>query len=794
LIKETLRLFERHPSVADTVGARWDYVLVDEFQDLDPTQYGIVRRLVAGHGNVFAVGDDEQSIFSWRGADPHVLKQFGDDFGIRDPVVLDRNRRCARPIFERARRLIQAEPGLFDKRLEAERDSPFPVEAHGFPDDAVESDWLVADLVRDREACSLSWGDFALLYRRHDVGQRLEGTLVRAGIPCRLARGRALRDNRVIRYVVAALQLMRNPGDPVQVERFAAEVLPEALFEQVRRRVPKGSDDLLLGVRALARALPPGSADTKKAWRLLYHVENLAATYRVHTSVAGLIDELLAGRVGRYENVLEEHHEDLSDPAADPDVVDLANRLTAAHRGEARAVVVGQAASRVALCGLLRGAGIPQVVYAHAADPARPNDVVVDADPLAGFKALQYLHTRALEQDFRDYVAFDLETSDLDIGTCEIIEIGAVRVRGGLVVDRFHRLVKPERGIAAQARAVHGYGNDDLAAAPPFATVWEEFRRFVGGDLLVAHNGFGFDVPVLRRQAEPFGGAADLVVYDSLVLARSLFRSGARLGDLALRFGVATGRAHHALDDAETLVGVFATLGRHQLARARKAALVNLLDYVGLGLALSDRPSGDEAEWFRDKTRPYTLGRYSDCLEFYDAERQRLADPSLPDVEEVILRLGGRDRMERIRAERTAQQRYPDAYARLQRLIAVSHAETLDASVDRMLELVALSSSDGVDIDEHRVNLLTLHATKGLEFSRVYVVGVEDYQLPGYYQTIDQNREEIREARRLLYVGMTRAKDRLVLTRVEHRNGKDAGGNRFLDEMGLVPIPVSGGP
>jgi len=95
-----------------------------------------------------------------------------------------------------------------------------------------------------------------------------------------------------------------------------------------------------------------------------------------------------------------------------------------------------------------------------------------------------------------------------------------------------------------------------------------------------------------------------------------------------------------------------------------------------------------------------------------------------------------------------------------------------------------LSRSDGAERDPARVNLLTLHSTKGLEFSRVYIVGAEDGQLPG---ARDPSKREIEEARRLLYVGMTRCQDRLVLTRVEARGGKPTGRHRFLDEMGLVP-------
>ena len=110
-------------------------MLVDEFQDLDPAQYTLIRALVADHRSVFAVGDDEQSIFSWRGADPRVLRQFAEDFAIGAPIVLDRNRRCAKQIFERARALIRVDRSLFEKHVEADRESEHPVAAYRFPDE-----------------------------------------------------------------------------------------------------------------------------------------------------------------------------------------------------------------------------------------------------------------------------------------------------------------------------------------------------------------------------------------------------------------------------------------------------------------------------------------------------------------------------------------------------------------------------------------------------------------------------------------------------------------------------------
>ena len=147
--------------------------------------------------------------------------------------------------------------------------------------------------------------------------------------------------------------------------------------------------------------------------------------------------------------------------------------------------------------------------------------------------------------------------------------------------------------------------------------------------------------------------------------------------------------------------------------------------------------------------------------------------------------------MLKIRKDKTADERYPAAMQRLRRLIDAIPARPLAEQLSLFLERVALSKWDGEEPDGTRVNLLTLHSTKGLEFSRVYVVGVEDAQMPGGSPTKGHTVAEMEEARRLLYVGMTRTIDRLVLTCVETRGGKPTGGHQFLDEMGLAPLPVS---
>ncbi len=330
---------------------------------------------------------------------------------------------------------------------------------------------------------------------------------------------------------------------------------------------------------------------------------------------------------------------------------------------------------------------------------------------------------------------------------------------------------------------MHGYVDADTCDQPTMAEVWPAFREFVGNDVLVAHNGHTFDVPVLRRLASGLPGLDELVCFDTLPLARSLDIESAKLADLAHRFGVDAGRSHHALDDAGALVGVARHLGELKLTRSRKTALPQLLGWLGLALAL-DAPADPTAEerLLGELARPAALGRYGGCLEAYAEEA---TGTDAPSVEELIERLGGQRLLDRIRTERPVAERYPASAARLEALVAASAAPTLAESIEQLLAQVALSRSDGCRTDERRVSLLTLHATKGLEFSRVYVVGAEDHQLPGYHALANDDLREIQEARRLLYVGMTRAKDRLVLTRSAQRDGRSSGGDLFLREAGL---------
>src|SRR3989441_6923290 len=385
LVSKAEELLRTRGDIADAIAARWDYLLVDEFQDVNAVQYDLLKRLAVPHGNFFAVGDDEQSIFTWTGADPYVLVRFGRDYEIDRPIVLDKNCRCSRQIFETARRVLAQNPQLFEKQLSAEQESPYEVGAFAFRDEEAEASWLLEDILGDHAASGLGWGDYAVLYRRHKVGEYLEGRLVRAGIPCRLARGRALVEDDVIKYVIAALRIVRDPGDPVALEAFARCVLSAHFLQEVEAAIstsPPGPlsttsasspgplsttwrggmrDDFLAAIRALARRRPAQDPDTKKLWRLVFQVENLHALPRSHRALAPLVDEILSQSVGPYRNALEERHDELTDPADIPEAVRLAERLAGASAGGQRLAVGAPGGLEIALRGMLAAAGGPHV-------------------------------------------------------------------------------------------------------------------------------------------------------------------------------------------------------------------------------------------------------------------------------------------------------------------------------------------------------------------------------------------------------------------------------------------------
>src|SRR3954468_5234916 len=338
LVVKAAELMTDFAEVADAVRSKWDHVLVDEFQDLNRKQYAVIKSLAWGHRSLFGVGDDEQSIYSWTGAEPKVFRDFANDFeiaGADRQISLRENHRCPREYFALARKLVDYNPALFTSRLHAapEKSTPFPISVLAFDTEKEEMRWIVEDIQRDREAHGLKWGEIALLYRINRIGDHAESAFLHAGVPVRLARGRALSEDPVVAYVIAALRVIGKPEDLVHKENFLGTDLPRTLIDSARASAEENGERVVDRLDKMGKALPQEDSDGRKIRRGFSALRNLAALGSRYTAIEPLVNELLSQRVGEYRSALDELHHELADPASNPEVVALADRLRVAGRG-----------------------------------------------------------------------------------------------------------------------------------------------------------------------------------------------------------------------------------------------------------------------------------------------------------------------------------------------------------------------------------------------------------------------------------------------------------------------------
>lgn len=218
-----VRMLEERSDVASHYQAAFEHVLVDEFQDVNLSQYRLVQLLSARHRNVTVVGDDDQSIYSWRGADVKHIHQFGVDFDGATVVKLERNYRSTQNILTAANAVIEQNSRRASKRLYTDAGPGAPVtitEAGTEEDEAM----LVADtILRCVREKNRRFRDFAVLYRTNAQSRALEEAFMMMRIPHALVGGVRFYERKEIKDALAYLRLVVNPDDDVSLRRVINE-------------------------------------------------------------------------------------------------------------------------------------------------------------------------------------------------------------------------------------------------------------------------------------------------------------------------------------------------------------------------------------------------------------------------------------------------------------------------------------------------------------------------------------------------------------------------------------------
>lgn len=326
LLLLTERLFREHPEARRLEAGRFDHVLIDEYQDTNHSQYEIVRGLAVGHRNLCVVGDDDQSIYAWRGAEVAHILSFKRDWPDATVVRLEENYRSQQPIIEFANTLIAFNSERHEKRLIPQR----PPEGEGpgkprilqFKDETEEAKKVVADLRgrleaggwrlqgEDRERWLRAGGrplrasDFAILFRTNEQPRAFEMELRAANVPYVLIGGMSFYDRREVRDVLSYLKLVVNPDDEPALLRIL-NTPPRGVGDAARkslmeRAVDRGAplwqviDDPSCwpALSEPARLGLGGLREKVKHWRSANGIEPLPATVQRVIDESGYLNEL----------------------------------------------------------------------------------------------------------------------------------------------------------------------------------------------------------------------------------------------------------------------------------------------------------------------------------------------------------------------------------------------------------------------------------------------------------------------------------------------------------------------
>ncbi|MFZ1574795.1 MAG: UvrD-helicase domain-containing protein [Chromatiaceae bacterium] len=213
LIRLPARLFAAHPDLLEAWQSRLRYLLVDEYQDTNGAQYELVRRLVGPRGALTVVGDDDQSIYAWRGARPENLARLKEDFPTLKVVMLEQNYRSSGRILGLANALIAHNTHLFEKRLWCEHGEGERPRVITCRDEVNEAERVVSEILHRRFADKANFGDFAILYRGNHQARLFEQALREHDIPYFLSGGTSFFARAEIKDVMAYMRLLANPED-----------------------------------------------------------------------------------------------------------------------------------------------------------------------------------------------------------------------------------------------------------------------------------------------------------------------------------------------------------------------------------------------------------------------------------------------------------------------------------------------------------------------------------------------------------------------------------------------------
>ena len=219
LLLYTAFLLEENQAVRERYAHRFEHVLVDEFQDTNLAQYALLRKLSSFHNNIFAVGDADQSIYRWRGADYRNVLRFEQDYPDAQVILLEQNYRSTQQILDVAMAIIDPNPNRTVKRLFTERSQGLKVTLHETYDDRQEASFVVDTIASLVGRQQVKPGDVAIMYRTNAQSRLIEEAFLSAGLPYKLVGAQRFYGRREVKDIIAYMRLVHNTNDELSLIR-----------------------------------------------------------------------------------------------------------------------------------------------------------------------------------------------------------------------------------------------------------------------------------------------------------------------------------------------------------------------------------------------------------------------------------------------------------------------------------------------------------------------------------------------------------------------------------------------
>ncbi len=295
LISRTVNLLQTQVEIRDKWRSQFKYVMIDEYQDTNAAQYKLVKLLTNDHHNIAVVGDDWQSIYSWRGADFRNILNFEKDYPKATIIKLEQNYRSTEAILDAAHAVITKNLQRSEKKLWTDVGKGKPVQIMQVANERAEAEAIIRRVKNAVDAHFRSYQDFAILYRTNAQSRSIEEAFIRYGVPYRIVGGQRFYDRKEIKDVMAYLRLLYQPEDRISFERIV-NVPTRGIGTKSLENFYEWQDSAKLTIQKALEKVNDCSTITTKAKQGLHELGDILASLRrliEEASLPGLLDSLL---------------------------------------------------------------------------------------------------------------------------------------------------------------------------------------------------------------------------------------------------------------------------------------------------------------------------------------------------------------------------------------------------------------------------------------------------------------------------------------------------------------------